>query len=173
MESDKLHKIAENCMEREVIHNYYVVLAWKIIRKELLKAKVINEAEYIFINKLIAWHDDYVMENYKGDPKKMHFIESFNEGNEGLDRTFESLADYHGDDWKCYVIELICDYIAIGWENKNFLFEYYKKNKDMIDMPSEYREYLEFVLNIIREKCYEDVEHPMTLELETKIFNKD
>ena len=61
----------------------------------------------------------------------------------------------------------------MGWEFKNYLFEYYQNNKYKINLPTEYKEYLELLLSIIHKKCYEDVESPMDLELEMRLFNKD
>lgn len=174
-------------IEHYCTHTYYCVLAWKAIRKELLDANVIDELEFNLINHLIAWHDDSkislkefkpyavgLYSEYKDDPLiHQEFVEAVKHHKAVNLHHHETLASYKGDDWKCYIVELICDYIAMGWEFKNYLFEYYQNNKDKINLPTEYKEYLELVLSIIHEKCYEDVESPMSLELEMRLFNKD
>lgn len=181
------HEIEVKYMEHYFTHTYFCVLAWKAIRNELLEAKVITESEFSLINHLVAWHDDskiseeefgpYAVGLYsesKDDPEiHSQLIEAIKHHKENNIHHHETLANYKGDDWKCYVVELICDYIAMGWEFKNYLFEYYQANKDKINLPPEYKEYLELVMSIIREKCYENVESPMSLELEMKLFNKD
>ncbi len=168
-------------------HTYYCMLAWMSIRNELLEEKVISKSEYEKINHLIAWHDNskisdeefmpYAMKFYskQRDEEKIksQFKEAVKHHKDCNLHHFEALRSYNGNDWKCYIIELICDYIAMGWEFKNYLFEYYQSTKDKINLPSEYREYLERVMDIIREKCYESVESPMDLKREMIILNKE
>lgn len=167
-------------------HTYYVVLAWKAIRDVLLEKQVITQDEYRIINHLVAWHDNskisdeefmaYALGLYSEYKENPEIHEKFKEAvsvhkSRNLHH-FESLKDYHGDDWKCYIIELICDYIAVGWQFENYIFEYYEQEKDNIDLPQEYKEYLGTILNIIKECCFQDVETPMTRELESKLFNQ-
>lgn len=176
-----------NYLEHYFTHTYFCVLAWKAIRKELLDTKVITEEELSFINHLIAWHDNskisdeefhpyaaFFYPGSKDDPKiREDFLEALKHHKANNIHHFETLANYKGSDWKCYVIELICDYIAMGWEMNNYLFEYYSLNRDKINLPSLYKEYLESVLEIIRARCYDVVERPMDAELERKLFDKD
>lgn len=75
---------------------------------------------------------------------------------------FESLRNYRGSDWKCYIIEMICDYIAMGWEFGVYIFEYYDKNKEKIQLPHEYKTYLEQVLHTLRTPSMSAIEEPLT-----------
>lgn len=163
-------------------HTYLVVLAWMVIREYLLSSSAITLEELERINMLIAWHDNSKIfpEERNGYAKRFYLnddsVEAKEEGNLAVKHHkdnnlhhFESLKDYCGEDWKCYVVEMVCDYIAMGWEFKNYLFEYYEENKDKIILPQEYKEYLEYVLKIIKKNCFDIVESPMTYELETQI----
>ena len=38
----------------------------------------------------------------------------------------------------------------MGWESNNYILEYYEVAKNKIDLPEEYKEYLEIILDIIR-----------------------
>ena len=183
----ELYEIEKKYGEHYFAHTYYVVLAWKLIRRVLLDKKTISEREYKIINHLVAWHDNskiselefkpYALGLYSQDKdtKEVHddFKEAINIHKSSNLHHFESLKNYKGNDWKCYIIELICDYIAMGWEFKNYLLEYYQANKESIELPKEYKEYLEYVISIIKDTCYDEVERPMDCELEMKLFYKE
>lgn len=77
---------------------------------------------------------------------------------------FESLRNYSGSDWKCYIIEMICDYIAMGWELGVYIFEYYDKDREKIELPHEYKTYLEHVLNILKTPSMSAINEPLTVK---------
>lgn len=165
-------------------HIYYVVLAWKLICEYMISHDLITEEEFRKINHLIAWHDNSKISEEercgyqklylknKSEEEKREVLSAIYHHKKNNLHHYESLKDYHGDDWKCYVIELICDYIAMGWELENSLFEYYEEFKEKIDLPKEYKEYLENVLNILKESCYDEIQHPLSRELENKLFSQ-
>ena len=146
------------------MHTYYVVLAWKVLRKVLWEQSMITEKEFEIINNRIAHHDESKIEKEEFFPYAERFYGERKE-DETVKRAFktavtrhkannlhhyESLRFYFGKDWKCYIIELVCDYIAMGWESNNYILEYYEKAKNKIDLPEEYKENLEIILDIIR-----------------------
>ncbi len=174
--------MANGCNEQEYFkhyakHTYYVVLAWKEIQDVLIANDLISETEFYRINQLIIWHDNskisreewlpYARKFYpEGKQNKDEIKEEFKKAVEHHKSTnlhhFESLRDYTGYDWKCYIIELVCDYIAMGWEFGVYVFEYYTSNREKIDLPCEYKEYLEQVLKCLKDPSVAAIEEPIT-----------
>ena len=146
-------------------HTYYVVLAWKEIQSVLIEQGLISEEEFQKINQLIIWHDNSKISEDEWLPYARRFYSSH--GNEESVKRdfkkavahhkkenlhhFESLKNYFGPDWKCYIVEMVCDYIAMGWEFGKYIFEYYEENRNQIELPARYQEYLDWVLNSLRE----------------------
>ena len=168
-------------------HTYFVVLAWKEIQDILIENNLITENEFNKINQLIIWHDNSKISKDEWIP----YARKFNPiGNQEINKVksefkeavihhkcnnfhhFESLKDYVGPDWKCYIIEMICDYIAMGWEFNNYIFDYYDNNKEKIELPNLYREYLEEVLKILRIPSMHFIEEPMTSKRMTYLYFK-
>lgn len=161
-------------------HTYLVVLAWKEIQDILIENDLLNKDEIEKINHLILWHDNSKISSEEWLPyaRKFHPIGENQDTNKTKTEFkkavahhkrinlhhFESLKNYDGPDWKCYVIELICDYIAMGWEFNNYIFEYYNRNKENIDLPIVYKEYLEQILNLLTSASLHFVEEPLTLK---------
>lgn len=158
-------------------HTYYVVLAWKQIQDLLITNNLISKMEFDRINQLIIWHDNskisgdewlpYATKFYPiGNKDTNQVKEDFKKAveNHKLNNLhhFESLQNYTGLDWKCYIIEMICDYIAMGWEFGVYIFEYYDKNRGKIQLPHEYKIYLEQVLNVLRSPSMSAIEEPLT-----------
>ncbi len=159
-------------------HTYYVVLAWKQIQDLLITNNLISKMEFDRINQLIIWHDNskisddewlpYALKFYPiGNQDAIQVKEDFKKAVEHHKvnnfHHFESLQNYAGLDWKCYTIEMICDYIAMGWEFGLYIFEYYDKNREKIKLPHEYKMYLEQVLNILKEDpSMTIIEEPLT-----------
>lgn len=155
-------------------HTQLVVLAWKDIQDLLIDNEVINEEEFNKINRLILWHDNskidkeefdaYAAKYYPIEPKidpaeledvKMAFKVAWEIHKLKNPHHHQTLKDYKGEDWKCYLIEMICDWIAMGWETGVSAFEYYDKNEDQIELPDEYRIMLEYILGLIKtSQCY-------------------
>ncbi len=57
---------------------------------------------------------------------------------------------------------MVCDYIAMGWEFGIYIFEYYDENREKIQLPQEYKMYLEQVLNLLKEPLMSIIEGPLT-----------
>ena len=166
-----------------ITHTYYVVLAWKAIRGELWCHDKLTKEEFDQINRMIAWHDQTKMDasewmpyaewfygNHDDENAKIEFKEAVQKHKEKNLHHFESLRNYKGPDWKCYIIELVCDYIAMGWEFDNYILEYYASKKEEIRLPDDYKNYLESILEILRNtELLEIVERPLTEEKKTKL----
>lgn len=166
-------------------HTYLVVLAWKYIQDILLEHNLITEEEFIKINNLIIWHDNskiskeefipYACRFYPSEevlsPEETAYIKSkFKEAvkhhKENNIHHYETLRNYQGEDWRCYIIEMICDYIAMGWQFDNYLFEYYESIKEKLNFPLEYAEYLNNVLAILKDPSMHYIEEPLTMKRE-------
>ena len=168
-------------------HTKYVVVAWKYIREELWDRGMLDENEFAKTNNLIVWHDnskinldEFIPYSYGlyGDDKsnpvvKSKFKEAVKIHKSRNLHHYESLRNYCGDDWKCYVVELVCDYIAMGWEFNNYVLEYYQTVRDKIDLPREYKEYLESIMGILNEPSLHAVEEPITDEFVKSMMFKD
>ena len=146
-------------------HTYLVVLAWKGIQNRLIESGIISENEFFRINFLILHHDESKLLQDEWVPYARYFEpvgsvdkeRSKNDFKKAVKQHkkrnlhhFESLRSYEGSDWKCYIIEMICDYIAMGWELGHYFFEYYDNHKGEIDLPDNYQSFLDEVLIILR-----------------------
>lgn len=164
-------------------HCCYVVLAWKQIQNALINNNLITSDEFNKIDDLIIWHDNSTIESDEWIPYVNKFFgkdydkeceEEFKEAvrrhKERNLQHYESLKDYKGDDWRCYIVEMICDYIAMGWEFNSYIFEYYEEVKSKIDLPLEYKEYLDAVLNVLKDPSLHSLEEPMTEEAEARLY---
>lgn len=171
--------------EHYMKHTYYVILAWKEIQSTLIEEGLVSKDEFQKINQLILWHDHSKISGEEWLPYARRFYS--NQGNEESVRQefkkavthhkrenihhFESLKDYSGTDWRCYIVEMVCDYIAMGWEFGKYIFEYYEENKSQIELPSRYQEYLEWILKVLRESSiYSYLEEPMSQKRMTYLY---
>lgn len=158
-------------------HTYYVVLAWKEIQDILIENNLITESEFNKINQLVIWHDNSKISTAELFPYARKFNPIGIQNQEKVNAEFkeatkhhknnnlhhfESLKNYTGADWKCYIIEMICDYIAMGWEFGTFIFEYYENNKFKISLPPLYQEYLDTVLNVLKTPLMNYIKEPLT-----------
>lgn len=158
------------------IHTYYVVLAWVLIQDKIVDANLINEEEFNKINQLIAFHDESKIDDEEWLPYarkfypegiqdeisiKKDFKEAVKHHKDNNLHHFESLALYSGGDFKCFIIEMVCDYIAMGWELGDYVIDYYERTKDIIELPPEYKKYLESVLDVLKSSIPE-VQEPLT-----------
>lgn len=165
-------------------HTYYVTIAWKAIREELWNHELLTADEFKKINNLIIWHDQSKMsqdewkfyaerfygENQNDDSVKNEFKTAVKKHKQKNLHHYESLKDYLGDDWKCYIVELVCDYIAMGWEFNNFILEYYDSVREKINLPNEYKEYLEDILKILKEvPKLHIVEEPLSFDKASRL----
>lgn len=168
-------------------HTYYVVLAWKGIQDILIEKNLITEDEFEKINQLITWHDNSKISKEEWRPYarkfnpigsqdidkvKIGFKEAVHHHKKNNFHHFESLKDYKGIDWKCYIIEMICDYIAMGWEFNNYIFDYYESNKEKIKLPVKYKEYLEEVLTTLKISSLSFLEEPITINKISTLVRK-
>ena len=155
-------------------HTYNVVLAWKDIQDILIENGIISEEEFKKINHIIIWHDNSKIDAAEFEAYAAKFypelLETDAEGLETIKIKFkaawehhkkenlhhwQTLKDYTESDWKCYLVDLVCDWIAMGWEPGSLYYEYYEQNKDTIDLPAEYKKQLEIIISLIRSSgCY-------------------
>lgn len=165
-------------------HIEYVALAWLAISQKLVESGLLTTDEFNKANKLIIWHDqskispeEWVPYERRFDPNleqtpevKANFKAAVKTHKSRNPHHWETLRTYTGDDWRCYVVELVCDYIAMGWELKDYVLAYYDRRRDEINLPPEYKEYLDSVMNILREpEMMEIVEREMTPELQNTL----
>lgn len=161
-------------------HTYNVVLAWKDIRHILIEKDVINEEEYQKINHLIVWHDNSKLskEEFAGYGLKFFgegrndelFKEAWKHHKENNLHHHQSLKDYDGKDKKCYLIEMICDWLAMGWEMDSLGFDYYEQNKNKIELPEEDKKIIEYIFFLINNSnCFS--RHKVTEKEKTRILN--
>lgn len=163
-------------------HTYNVLLAWKDIRDVLYDSEVINDKEYDKINRLIIWHDNSKIEKEEFNAYGMKFFgkEKTEEANDQFKEAWnhhksknlhhhQSLAEYNGLDKKCYIIEMLCDWIAMGWEMGSLAQEYYIDIKEKIELSNEDKILIEKIFYLIKEnKCYSD--HKITNEEKRLIY---
>lgn len=157
-------------LEHVLDHKKMVYLAWLYVGDTLHELGFINENDMSDIYDLIINHDNSKLEReefvpyakrFNGPRQKNQVIKANFKAAVKLhkDRNihhYEVLKSYSGRKWKHYAIELICDYIAMGWEFDNYICEYFQKVKDELknELPEEYYNYIENIINIIPEKLY-------------------
>lgn len=157
-------------------HKNMVYIAWIYIADTLHELSFIDKEDICHINKLIINHDDSKYEIDEFIPYAKKFNKPFKNQKIQTDfklavklhkernlHHYETLKSYNGNNWKHYAIELICDYIAMGWEFNNYICEYFEKIKDNFknNLPKEYYNYIESIIKIIPEKL-KLVEEPLT-----------
>ncbi len=143
-------------------HTYNVVLAWKDIQLCLIENMIIDEEEFNKINFLIIWHDNSKIskEEFFGYGLKFFPLDKSEKNNELFKEAWEHhknnnlhhhqrLKNYQGKDKKCYLIEMICDWIAMGWETGSLAQEYYELNKDKIDLLYEDKRFIDDIFILI------------------------
>ena len=151
-------------------HKKMVYLAWLYVGDTLHELGFIDENDMIDINNLIINHDNSKLERdeffpyarkfnspkQKNQAVKDNFKAAVKLHKERNTHHYETLKSYKGQKWKHYAIELICDYIAMGWEFDNYICEYFQTIKDKlkIDLPERYYNYIESIISIIPEKLY-------------------
>ena len=150
-------------------HTLYVLMAFVLIRENLVEERYITENQSYQIEKLVSQHDNskYSKEEWLPYARRFCGPESSNPSPEVKSdfkqavkihksrnlHHWESLKDYKGNNWKNYIVELVCDYIAMGWEFDNYICEYYDKVKEEIDLPKKYKDYLDSIINNIPSLC--------------------
>ncbi len=170
-------------------HKKMVYIAWIYIADTLCSLGFINESDIDEITTLIMNHDDSKLERDEFVPYakkfngprpnnpniKFHFKRAVKIHKERNLHHYENLSSYKNKDWKHYSVELICDYIAMGWEFGDYIYEYFQRAKDKLknDLPKEYYNYIESIINIIPEKL-SLAEEPLTknnIDYITYMFN--
>ena len=146
-------------------HKKLVYIAWIYIVDTLCKYNFINESDINKIHVNILNHDNSKLlydefipyaKRFNGHKKNNHIVKTKFKDAVKLHKErnlhhFEALKKYCGKDWKYYAIELICDYIAMGWEFNDFICEYFNKVKDNLknELPKEYYKYIEDIISVI------------------------
>ena len=160
-------------------HIFLVALAWLQIRNFLQEKNLITEEEKNQIDTLIINHDQskktpeewIAYARYfhpKGNMSKQERKKSFQKAvaihKQRNLHHYESLREYKGPDYKCYLIEMVCDYIAMGWEFGNDLFSYYDKKNETIDLPFLYKEYLNEVIETLKHPSIKGIKEPFSFK---------
>lgn len=165
-----ISKYYRSYLEHVLRHRYLVYIAWIYIADTLCSLGFINESDMDAIDNLIKSHDDSKLQEDEIIPyakkfakhiqikKRPEIKENFKVAvilhKERNLHHYEALKSYKGKDWKHYAVELICDYIAMGWEFDNYVCEYFQRVKDELKsaLPEEYYNYIERIICIIPEK---------------------
>ena len=182
LEASKFNQIPEYCadyLKHVLRHKELVYAAWLYLCDTLCELGFINESDMNDIYDLIIAHDDSKLqrkeffpytERFNGPRPKNPYVKSrFKEAvqlhKDSNLHHYESLKSYKGADWRNYAVELICDYIAMGWEFDNYVCEYFERVKDELknELPEEYYNYIESIIKIIPEK-FELAEKAITEE---------
>lgn len=164
----QIPKYYKNYLEHVLEHKKMVYIAWIYIADILYEQGFINENDIDEINELVLIHDNskFQLDEFipyakrfnspiKNDQQvKTNFKNAVKLHKERNLHHFESLKQYKGKNWKHYAIELICDYIAMGWEFDSYICEYFENTKNELknNLPTEYYEYIESIIKIIPEK---------------------
>lgn len=143
-------------------HTQNVVLVWKDIRDFLYEEKIINDTEYEKITNLVIWHDNSKIskEEFNGygfkffgseqtEETKKEFKKAWEHHKENNIHHHQTLKDYKGDDRKCYIIEMLCDWIAMGWETGDLAGDYYLKIRNEISLEKEELILIETIFDLI------------------------
>ena len=132
-------------------HIYNVERAWRTIKRTCVTylAYKCNASDFIFINDLISKHDlsKYSKEEFEPYRKNFYPINEQEKQNnkESFEKAWEHhymMNPHHWDYWAAdgrenempftYVVEMICDWQAMGYKFGNTPKEYYEKNKNNI-----------------------------------------
>lgn len=158
-------------------HKKLVYTAWLYIGDTLYELGFIDENDMIAINNLITRHDDsklqrdefcpYAKRFYGPKPKDLDVKANFKSAvrlHKGRNlHHYEALKSYKGNNWKHYAIELICDYIAMGWEFNDYICEYFETAKEGLknELPEPYYIFIERIIRIISQRL-RLAEEPLT-----------
>lgn len=145
-------------------HTYNVVLAWKDIQTILIENEIISEEEFKTINHLIIWHDNSKIskEEFAGYGEKFfpldekttnidNFKNAWDHHKNNNLHHHQSLGQYSGSNRKCYLIEMICDWIAMGWEMNLLAEDYYNENKEKIKLLKEDHQMINDIFTLIKQ----------------------
>ena len=190
VEHDHIKKYYKEYLEHVIEHKRNVYIAWLYVCDPLCELGFIDRNDIDSISKSIINHDEsklYLEEfipyarrfngpRQKESRVKINFKEAVKLHKERNLHHYEALKLYKGDNWKQYAVELICDYIAMGWEFDNYICEYFEKVKDELkkSLPNNYYNYIESIIRIIPEKL-PYAEAPLTeetIEIIYYLFNE-
>ncbi len=166
----QIPKYYKNYLEHVLEHKKMVYIAWIYIVDILYERGFINENDIDEINELVLIHDNskFQLDEFipyakrfnsprkNNQQVKANFKNAVKLHKERNLHHFESLKQYKGKNWKHYAIELICDYIAMGWEFDSYVNDYFEKVKDELknNLPENYYNYIESIIKIIPEELY-------------------
>lgn len=112
-------------------------------------------------------HDQSKYSKEEFDAYRRYYFSINDEEKEGAKQDYESSLQHHYDynphHWNYwlhdvdampyeYVVEMVCDWQAMGYKFKNTAHEYYIKNKDNIVLGSKQKEWLEELLQALDPK---------------------
>ena len=166
-------------------HKKMVYIAWLYIADTLCELDFINENDMSNIYNLIINHDNSKLQKdeffayarrFNGPRQKNSIVKNNFKISSQLHKErnlhhYETLRLYKGNNWKHYAIELICDYIAMGWEYNSYICEYFEKINDELksNLPENYYNYIESIIKIIPEKL-DLAEKPLTKKTISYIY---
>ena len=165
VKNGQIKEFYEEYLKHVLEHKKRVLISWIYICDTLCELDFIDKSDVDDISKLIMKHDEskFRLDEFvayarrfngprqKNEKVKTSFKEAVKLHKERNLHHYEALKAYKGDDWKHYAVELICDYIAMGWEFDNYICEYFEKVKDELKnaLPDNYYNYIESIINII------------------------
>ena len=175
--NNKLPKYYKSYLDHILEHKKLVYIAWIYIGDTLSELGFINKNDMCHIYDLIIEHDNSKLlkdefypysRRFKGTKRRKSMVEdefrcAVRKHKSRNLHHYESLQGYRGKFWKHYAVELICDYIAMGWQFNNYIYEYFQKVRNQLKtvLPKEYFDYIESIINIIPKKL-SLAEEPLT-----------
>lgn len=149
-------------------HKKMVYIAWLYIGDTLCELGFIDKNDMTAIYDLIINHDNSKFQRdeffayarrYNGSRQNNPTVKNDFKISSQLHKErnlhhYEALRLYKDNNWKHYAVELICDYIAMGWEFNDYICDYFKKVNDKLksSLPEDYYNYIESIIKIIPEK---------------------
>lgn len=149
-------------------HTENVLYAWIDISNVLLENGIITKSECLKIGTIILKHDAskmskeefqaYALKYFPIEPSVSYdefFKEAWQHHKDNNLHHHQSLKNYTGPNRKFYLIEMICDWIAMGWELETLAEDYYYTNKNKIELPEEDKILIEKILVLIKKNnCF-------------------
>lgn len=146
-------------------HKKDVVAAWSHLKPHVIANGLLTDQELEKVDLLVIKHDGskynedefhayrrYYYPNPKERPDTFLLEEAWQIHISKNPHHFENLRDYQGADYKCYVIEMFCDWIAMEKIYNQSAYDYYQANKELMNLPAHQAEFLETLMTLNRPK---------------------
>ena len=140
-------------------HKRNIERVWNGIYPTLILAGLINPEETEKIEENIGKHDDskfiqpefsaYAAFFFGGRKNKREERRKRSYHKDSNKHYHRALKEYVSNDWKCYAVEMVCDWEAMGLVHGLSANEYYVKAKEEIELPLDYKSFVEEVLLVV------------------------